>query len=134
MKYLFYILVCLSSAIYLSTGKDSEGIGNNPSPMEGKTSVVENSAHDIQHCIEVLSYNLKGSQGIITGRTAPTVQFNVETNNFKHTVRLLQILRVKSKNIEIKVSETVSSIINNHLMSLFSGKGYSVYAFRKLII
>ena len=99
--------------------------------MEGKTSVVENSAHDIQHCIEVLSYNLKGSQGIITGRTAPTVQFNVETNNFKHTVRLLQM---KSKNIEIKVSETVSSIINNHLMSLFSGKGYSVYAFRKLII
>lgn len=94
----------------------------------------EKAAADLQHSLEVLSSDLKGSTCLTPRRTiqASTSTFNIRL--FKCEEKTLQYFRLKEINQLRKVSESVSTCQTINVSTLLCRMGYHIYALRKIII
>lgn len=88
----------------------------------------------MQHRLEILSSDLKGSNCLTPRRTAQTSINTFDIRIQKNAEKILQIFRLKEANLLRKVSESVSICQTINRSALLVRTGYHVYALRKIII
>lgn len=116
-------------------------------PEEGKSNDVtldlsgqreevmkEKSAADIQHSLEVLSSDLKSSNGLTSRRIVQTTGNTVNIRLLKNAEKTFQLFRLREENILLKIYEEVTINQTTNLSSLLCRMGYHIYALRKIII
>lgn len=94
----------------------------------------EKSSSDVQHRLEVLSNELKGSNCLTPRRNIQTSNFSFELRVLKNVEKTLRDMRLKEVNQLCKVSEDVSIGQTINVSTLLCRMGYHVYSLRKILI
>lgn len=94
----------------------------------------EKSSSDVQHRLEVLSNELKGSNCLTPRRNIQTTGFSFELRVLKNIEKAFWDKRLKEVNQLCKVSEDVSISQTINLSTLLCRMGYHVYSLRKILI
>lgn len=132
MKNFLFILTLLLGTLLFSpemeTNSDFTSLSDKEVVMKEKDSA------DMQHHLEVLSSDLKGSNCLTPRRTAQTTVNTFDIRIQKNAEKILQIIRLKEANLLRKVSENVSTCQTINRSALLARMGYHVYALRKIII
>jgi hypothetical protein len=134
VKNILYIvgLFCL----LLLFGISNDGTLNDGKAMVASEAVVKekSSKADMQHQLEMISKDLKNSNGCVPRRIIQlnnTIQNAGISTNF---IRTLQEFRMKEANLQQKVSEYVTYCQTTNYSAILGCMGYRVYALRKIII
>lgn len=96
--------------------------------------VKEKGSSDVQHRLEILSNELKGSHCLTPRRNIQSSGFSFELRILKNIERTLRDLRLKEVNHLCKVSEDVSVSQTINFSTLLCRWGYHVYSLRKIRI
>lgn len=132
MKNILFILTLLLGALLFSP---QEEIESNEMAVSKKESVMkEKGSADIQYYLNVLSSDLKGSNGLTSRRTVQSTNYTFNVRTLKVAERILQDIRLKEANALRKVSENVSECQTINLSTLFCRMAQHVFVLRKLII
>lgn len=132
MKNILFILTLLLGALLFSP---QEEIESNEMAVSKKESVMkEKGSADIQYYLNVLSSDLKGSNGLTSRRTVQSTNYTFNVRTLKVAERMLQDIRLKEANALRKVSENVSECQTINLSTLFCRMAQHVFVLRKLII
>lgn len=132
MKNILFILTILLGALLFSP---QEEIESNEMAVSKKESVMkEKGSADIQYYLNVLSSDLKGSNGLTSRRTVQSTNYTFNVRTLKVAERMLQDIRLKEANALRKVSENVSECQTINLSTLFCRMAQHVFVLRKLII
>ena len=89
---------------------------------------------DMQHNLEILSSDLKGSNCLTPRRTAQSPGNTLNIRLLKIEERAIQYFRLKEINLLRKVSEGVTICQTINFSTLLCRMGYHVYGLRKIII
>lgn len=112
-----------------------EEIESNEMAVSQKEAVMkEKGSADIQYYLNVLSSDLKGSNGLTSRRTVQSTNYTFNVRTLKVAERMLQDIRLKEANALRKVSENVSECQTINLSTLFCRMAQHVFVLRKLII
>lgn len=132
MKNILFILTLLLGALLFSP---QEEIESNEMAVSQKEAVMkEKGSADIQYYLNVLSSDLKGSNGLTSRRTVQSTNYTFNVRTLKVAERMLQDIRLKEANALRKVSENVSECQTINLSTLFCRMAQHVFVLRKLII
>lgn len=88
----------------------------------------------MQHNLEVLSSDLKGSNFLTPRRTVQSSNNTVNIRLLKIEEKVLHQFRQKEMNLLRKISEDVITCQTINVSTLLCRMGYHVYALRKIII
>lgn len=88
----------------------------------------------MQHNLEILGNDLKGSNCLTPRRTIQNVSNTFNIRLLKIEERATQYFRLKEINLLRKVSEVVTTHQTINFSTLLCRMGYHVYALRKIII
>ena len=94
----------------------------------------EKSSSDINHHLQVLSSELKGSNCLTPRRVVQYTSNTLNVRLFKYQEKFSQYFRLKGEDILQKVSEDVTICQITNLSTLLCRMGYHVYALRRIII
>ena len=94
----------------------------------------EKGVADMQHNLEILSSDLKGSNCLTPRRTAQSPGNTLNIRLLKIEERAIQYFRLKEINLLRKVSEGVTICQTINFSTLLCRMGYHVYGLRKIII
>lgn len=96
--------------------------------------MMEKGIADMQHNLEILGNDLKGSNCLTPRRTIQNVSNTFNIRLLKIEERATQYFRLKEINLLRKVSEVVTTHQTINFSTLLCRMGYHVYALRKIII
>lgn len=96
--------------------------------------MMEKGASDMQHNLEILSSDLKGSNCLTPRRTIQNAGNTSNIRLLKIEEKAIQFFRLKEINLLRKVSEEVTICQTINFSSLLCRMGYHVYGLRKIII
>ena len=96
--------------------------------------MMEKGTADMQHNLEILGNDLKGSNCLTPRRTIQNVSNTFNRRLLKIEERATQYFRLKEINLLRKVSEVVTTHQTINFSTLLCRMGYHVYALRKIII
>ena len=96
--------------------------------------MMEKGTADMQHNLEILGNDLKGSNCLTPRRTIQNVSNTFNIRLLKIEERATQYFRLKEINLLRKVSEVVTTHQTINFSTLLCRMGYHVYALRKIII
>lgn len=132
MKKILFILTLLFGILLFAP---DQGIKSDDVLMpEEEVVMKEKGASDMEHQLEILSKDLKGSNCLTPRRVAQSSPNTFNLRVFKNAEKFLQVIRLKEANLLRKVSEDVSNYQTINRSTLLSRMGYHVYALRKIII
>ena len=134
MKNFLFILTLLLGALLFSP--DDNGKSRNICDLSNQQEVIvkENSTNDMQHKLETLSSDLKGSNLLTPRRTVQSSTNTVNIRLLKTEEKAFQFSYLKEVNLLRKVSEDVITYQTIKVSTLLSRMGYHVFALRKIII
>ncbi|SEG02195.1 hypothetical protein [Parabacteroides chinchillae] len=133
MKNILFIIGLLIG-MFLLAPEDGVNRDNNTIAANQETIMKEKTSADIQHHLEILSSELKGSNGLTPRRNIQTTNYNFELRIQKGAEKTLQFIRLKGINVLHKVSETNSDCHTINLSTLLCRMGHHIFVLRKLII
>jgi len=96
--------------------------------------MMEKGTTDMQHNLEILSSDLKGSNCLTPRRSIQNVSNTLNIRLLKIEERAIQYFRLKEINLLRKVSEEVTICQTINFSTLLCRMGYHVYGLRKIII
>lgn len=134
MKNILYIVALLG--IYLLFSPSQEEVMSNDASVAGQEAVMKekSSAADMQHRIEIISNELKNSNGCTPRRNIQPTNSSHLTSLQKQLTRSMYEIRVKGADQLQKVSEYIAYCQTSNYSALLCRMGYHVYALRKIII
>ncbi len=127
MKNFLFILTLLFGML-LFVPEDVQN--NDPTP----DLQAQKEATDMQHNLEILSSDLKGSNCLTPRRSIQNVSNTLNIRLLKIEERAIQYFRLKEINLLRKVSEEVTICQTINFSTLLCRMGYHVYGLRKIII
>lgn len=134
MKNFLFILLYCSVCCFLYP----EDVQNNdPTPdlqAQKEAVMMEKGTTDMQHNLEILSSDLKGSNCLTPRRSIQNVSNTLNIRLLKIEERAIQYFRLKEINLLRKVSEEVTICQTINFSTLLCRMGYHVYGLRKIII
>lgn len=130
-KILFLMGLLLAVLLFLP----AEEIDMDSSVQAEREAVMKekNTADDMKHRIEVISKDLKSSNGLTSRRHVQSTHYSPQCRILKLSERILQELRLKGTDQLQKVSEYISIRQTLHYSALLTCKGYHIFALRKII-
>ncbi|MBD9168700.1 MAG: hypothetical protein EGQ00_17085 [Parabacteroides johnsonii] len=134
MKNFLFILTLLFGML-LFVPEEVQNNDTTPGFEAQKEAVMkEKGVADMQHNLEILSSDLKGSNCLTPRRTAQSPGNTLNIRLLKIEERAIQYFRLKEINLLRKVSEGVTICQTINFSTLLCRMGYHVYGLRKIII
>ena len=134
MKNYLFILTLLFGML-LFVPEEVQNNDTTPGFEAQKEAVMkEKGVADMQHNLEILSSDLKGSNCLTPRRTAQSPGNTLNIRLLKIEERAIQYFRLKEINLLRKVSEGVTICQTINFSTLLCRMGYHVYGLRKIII
>lgn len=134
MKNFLFILTLLFGML-LFVPEEVQNNDTTPGFEAQKEAVMkEKGVADMQHNLEILSSDLKGSNCLTPRRTAQSPGNTLNIRLLKIEERAIQYFRLKEINLLRKVSEGVTICQTINFSTLLCRMGYHVYGLRKSII
>lgn len=135
MKNFLFILVLLFGTLLLFPGETREDEAASHLQAQKEAVMKEKGgADDMQHHLEILSSDLKGSNFLTPRRTVQTAGNTLNVRLLKIEEKIIQYFRLKEINLLRKVSEEVTICQTINFSALLCRMGYHVYGLRKIII
>lgn len=132
MKNFLFILTLLFGILLFSPQEEME---SNDTIMSNKEAVMkEKGSADMQYFLNVLSTDLKSSNGLTARRTIQTTNNAFNLRTLKIAEKILHDLRLKEMNALRKISLNVSECQTINLSTLLCRMAQHVFVLRKLII
>lgn len=134
MKNFLFILTLLFGML-LFVPEDVQN--NDPTPdlqAQKEAVMMEKGTTDMQHNLEILSSDLKGSNCLTPRRSIQNVSNTLNIRLLKIEERAIQYFRLKEINLLRKVSEEVTICQTINFSTLLCRMEYHVYGLRKIII
>lgn len=132
-NFLFILTLLLGSLLFIP--EEGEKNGNMPDVSAQKEAIMkEKGAADMQHHLEVLSCDLKGSNCLTPRRTIQPSgnTFNIRLQKIEE--KASQYFRLKEIDLLCRVGEEVTICQTINFSTLLCRMGYHVYGLRKIII
>jgi len=134
MKNFLFILTLLFGML-LFVPEDVQNNNTTPDLQAQKEAVMmEKGTADMQHNLEILSNDLKGSNCLTPRRNIQNVSNTLNIRLLKIKERTIQYFRLKEIDLLRKVSEEVTICQTINFSTLLCRMGYHVYGLRKIII
>lgn len=134
MKQFLLILGILAGVLLFASNESVGSKGELGAVLHETIMKEKNEATDIQHKIEAISNELKGSSCLTPRRVVqasnPIINLRLSNNGEK----TLQLFRLKQEGAFYRISNNLSIHQTIHISSLLCRMGHHVFALRKLII
>ena len=132
-QFLIIIGIFIGTLLYSA----NEPVGNSSDIYTALKETVmkeKNDSSDIQHKIEAISNELKGSNCLMPRRLVQTSASGFNLRLFNNGEKALQLFRLKQEGDSYKISQNLSIHQTITISSLLFRMGHHVFALRKLII
>jgi len=131
MKHLLYIILLVVGVVCSLPEKE----GKTEQRLTTREAIMqEKYASDMQHNLEVISTDLKGSNLNIPRRNIQLANQSFQVRNHQSVERAIRLFRLKTQEQTNKVTEHITICQTINLSTLHCRWGYHIYALRKLII
>ena len=132
-SFLFILTLLFGMLLFLPIEEVSSSTADALSKQQ-EAVMKEKSSSDINHHLQVLSSELKGSNCLTPRRVVQHTSNTLNIRLFKYQEKFSQYFRLKGEDLLQKVSEEVTICQTTNLSTLLCRNGYHVYALRRIII
>ena len=134
MKNFLFILTMLFGMLLFVPEEDQKSNTSPDLSAQKEAIMMEKGTADMQHNLEILTSDLKGSNCLTPRRTVQTVSNTINIRLLKIEEKTIQYFRLKEINLLRKVSEEVTICQTINFSTLLCRMGYHVYGLRKIVI